>query len=140
MPHLAGSIQTGPDEFATFVVFRFMRWISKRLPYGRVLVNDEGDFSPTWYLECVQGRFWLDERSAASDDLPPFGKLLDKVCARWMMDRGSGFRYDDRFLKINARAYADREPIKRLALSKEDLSTMTVEDVAGLIIFPWQRL
>lgn len=134
-----GFTKVADDEWNALLVVRFARWLSTQLPDAIVKVNDEGDYILTGYLILEAGHARLDlarieskKRYLKEQKMGYLVKTLETAVAL-------GRDYGLFFGQFPAAIYADREEIAALEMPKKDLALLTIDNVADMMVFPWEK-
>jgi len=131
-----GFNKVGRDEWNACLVVAFLRWVSTRLPEATVALRDEGDYVLGCFVLFRQGKLELDRTRIARHReflLRERPAQMVKVYDRWIEQASEGVSFNS----FMARDYADRREIAALGLSNEELSRLTLAEVAERIVFPW---
>lgn len=138
-PTAIGFAEVGEDDWNALLVFRFAHWLSSVLQDSRILVSDEGDYSPFGALEVVAGEWSISDESRDA-----WWKFL-ALSGRWnrlhdIQLREFGIDLEHPFAAISAGLYAHKPEIQALRLSDSVLARMTIDEVANRLQFPWSDL
>lgn len=132
-----GFTKVGGDEWNAVLIARYLRWVSTQIPTRTVRVIDEGEYVNASFAVFRNEAISLDaplikrqcqrlRDNGRSDLVPKIEEDVRKAC------RGESFR------AIPAIDYADRKEIADLGLTSDELATLSLDDVADRLTFPWQ--
>jgi len=131
-----GFTKVGCDEWNACLVAAFLRWVSIQLPETTIALRDEGDYVLGGYVLFRQGKLELDRTRIARHReflLKERPAQMLKAYDRRIKQAGGSVSFNS-YLALD---YADRREIVALRLSNEELSRLTLEEVAERSVFPW---
>lgn len=139
VPAAWGFTKVGADEWNALLVFRFIEWVSRRIPRAFVTLHDEGDFVLAHHLVFLGGQALLDatrihengERLAAHGRRSGLDELQENVLLGL---HGVLYR------RVSASDYTDRNEIEQMWLKPETLANLSIDEVATRMRFPWYDL
>lgn len=131
------------NEWEAFLILRFLTCVSRRYPYLRIDVHDEGDFVLAGHIILEGGkprideanvherRLWLNE--AEPDESIGFYPKEEQYSLRRATKAAErGVFYAD----IDVSSYLDRKEFLLLGLSRKEMAQMGFQELIKLIYFP----
>lgn len=127
------------DEWNALLVVRFWRWVSTLLPDALVRVHDEGDYILAGYVVFTAGQVKLDAPRIES-----WRAYMTENGFHWRIKQLDiamelAERHGLYFAELPGSLVWRHNEIAPLGLSLCDLQRRSLNEVADLIRFPWQK-